>query len=403
MDRFLQIADEINQVEISLKKFSKFKPETRTLKIDKLLTFKLECKEILGNKELNEDVRFILIAKYKNLREIIHNCIKILKGNKPKSEEEIEEEEEEAEEEDEESAESFLSPDEETMANNKLDLNLALKLVEKFHGEAEKLSGLFEAIELLKDYSEGVPEAEIIKFLKTRLTGPAHGVINSAVTLNDAKLLLKTKFAVKLSPQAVEAEMASIKQNKLSLSEYGQKIHDLAAKLAAAHVSRGTFTDEAAADAIVQPAAIKAFTNGLKDPKAQFFLKARNPDTLTKAISDALEVNNTDGETVHMTFQQAPKYSGYNNNQHNSYRGYRGNRSYRGNRGFRGRGNYRGFDFNYSQNQHMPQHFGNRGNRGNRGNSNPRFQAHHQQRGNQHSVNVAETTPENRQANPQQP
>ena len=91
MERFLQIADEINQVEISLKKFSKFKSETRKLKINKLLMFRLECKEILVNKELNEDVRLILIGKYKNLREIVHNCIKFLKGNKPKSEEEIEE------------------------------------------------------------------------------------------------------------------------------------------------------------------------------------------------------------------------------------------------------------------------------------------------------------------------
>lgn len=50
--------------------------------------------------------------------------------------------------------------------------------------------------------------------------------------------------------------MASLKQKKMTLSEYGQQINDLAAKLAAAHVSRGTFNDEAAADAVVQPVAI---------------------------------------------------------------------------------------------------------------------------------------------------
>lgn len=65
--------------------------------------------------------------------------------------------------------------------------------------------------------------------------------------------------------------MVSIKQKKLSLSEYGQQINELAAKLAGAHVSKGTFADKAAADAIVQPIAVKAFMNGLRDPKTHFF------------------------------------------------------------------------------------------------------------------------------------
>lgn len=91
----------------------------------------------------------------------------------------------------------------------------------------------------------------------------------------------------------------------MTLSRFGQQINDLAAKLAAAHVSRGTFNDEAAADAVVQPVAIKALMNGFKDPKAHFF-KARNPETLTKAmISDALEVNENEPETA-MWFTAGP-------------------------------------------------------------------------------------------------
>ena len=180
----------------------------------------------------------------------------------------------------------------------RLDLNLAIKLIDKYNGEAEKLAGFFETIDLLKDYSEGVVEMEIIRFVKTRLIGPAYGCVNTAVTLNATKTLLRQKFAVRFSPQAVESEMSALRQNRKTVSEYGQEINELAAMLAAAHVSKGTFNDEAAADAIVQPVAVKSFINGLKDPKAQFFLKARNPKTLTKAISDALEVTNKEDESV---------------------------------------------------------------------------------------------------------
>lgn len=42
----------------------------------------------------------------------------------------------------------------------KLVLSISLKLVDKFNGEADKLAGFFETIELLKDYSEGVVEID---------------------------------------------------------------------------------------------------------------------------------------------------------------------------------------------------------------------------------------------------
>lgn len=284
----------------------------------------------------------------------------------------------------------------------RLDLGIALKLVEKFNGEAEKLTSCFEAVDLLKDYYSDVPEADLLKFFKTRLIGQAHGVINGAATLAEAMTLLKNKFAIKFSPQAIESEMASIKQKKLSLSEYGQQINELAAKLAAAHVSKGTFADEAAADAIVQPIAVKTFMNGLRDPKAQFFLKARNPNTLTKAISDALEVNTDDSESV-MWMSAGPsrglQYPPYQY-QNNYSRGYQGNRGYRGNRNFHGRS--RGYYQNQNQ-QYQPQMSNSQQGRGYRGNNRGgRYNNNHNNR--PHTASVAEQTQEEpRQSTSQQP
>ncbi|XP_062713411.1 uncharacterized protein LOC134290317 [Aedes albopictus] len=49
-----------------------------------------------------------------------------------------------------------------------LDLSIALKVVERFEGESLQLEHFIETLDLLKAYSEDVPEATILAFLKTR-------------------------------------------------------------------------------------------------------------------------------------------------------------------------------------------------------------------------------------------
>lgn len=174
------------------------------------------------------------------------------------------------------------------------------------------------------------------------------------------------------------------------------RVNELAAKLAAAHVSHGTFPDEAAADAIVQPIAVKAFTNGLKDPKAQFFLKARNPGTLTKAISDALEVNTTDNEETAMWVYAGPsRYKPQHTfrgrgNYHRPRGNFRGrfNNNQRGN--YQGRGRYQDRyqnENNYQRNNENNNHNNNNYPQNNRGNN----------RGRQRHANVVAHEPQQQQ------
>lgn len=333
----------------------------------------------------DKKVRVNLSKQYRDLRVIINDCIKLLKSSNKKdlSIQKIISEESDSEEDHSESSDG-----EETLPKMapKLDLGTALKLVDKFNGEAEKLSSFFETLDLLKDYNDGVPEIEILKFVKTRLTGPAHGVINTAVTMAEAKRLLKIKFSVKFSPQAIESEMATIKQNKKTLTDYGKEIGELAAKLAAAHVSNGTFADEAAAEAIVQPIAIRNFMQGLKDSRTQFFLKARNPGTLTRAISDALEVHTNEEETA-MWMHAGPSgfYRGNYRGRSSNFRTRRGSRA----RGFGyGRGRGRGFH----QNQQPP---GNR-QQPNNNNNYPQQNRGNNNRGRHGHANVAVQEPQQR-------
>lgn len=401
MENYFKIEDAIIKLHQNLKKFSNFSVKTRKAKILELNVLKEELKEILRSRKFDREFQAILIKRYKYLRELVNESIVKLKGD-ALDESVLENLFEQRESEISNLSENSSENEEFENMPPKLDIGTALKLVDKFGGEAEKLTGFFETLDLLKDYNEGVPEADLLKYVKTRLTGPAHGVINNALTIEEAKRLLKEKFAIKFSPQAIESEMASIKQDKKTISEYGQQINDLSAKLAAAHVSQGTFADEAAASAIVQPVAVKVFTNGLKDHKTQFFIKARNPSTLTKAISDALEVQTTEEESamwMHAgSYRQRPQHSyrGRGNHQrgHSSFR--RGNRG-RGH-GYRGRGRNFNDPNNYPSNHQQHNYHNN--NNGN--NHYQQQQRGHNNRGRQGHANVAVPAPQQRQDPPEE-
>lgn len=196
----------------------------------------------------------------------------------------------------------------------RLDINLALKLVKPFDGANTLLTAYIESVELLLDYAEGVSEKDIIKFLKTTLTGTAHGVIDPANTIKEAYSLLRTRFSVHLTPLAVEKELTALKQGTKSITEFGHEMEKMATKLAAAHVSSGNFTTEFAAHNIVNPIVVRAFIQGLNEANTRFFLQARNPLTLNKAISDALECEPIEDRSTALWYQapQQPRY-------HNSY------------------------------------------------------------------------------------
>ena len=209
----------------------------------------------------------------------------------------------------------------------------------------------------------------------------------------------------------MESEMHCLKQNQKTIADFGSEIEKLSAKLAAAHVSSGTFASEAAAANIVQPIAVEAFIDGLKDPATKFFLRARNPLSLNKAISDALECTPSTSKSTNETALWCGfQWQGQNNTGRN-----RGFSRGRGSYGGRGRGNYqtyrgRGGNFqnfhgrgrgSYQQNQQGSGRGSSRG--GNYGGNQYQNQRGHN---NPHAANIAEQNPpqqQQRHNNQQQP
>lgn len=294
----------------------------------------------------------------------------------------------------------------------KLDLSLALKLVRPFDGSVTELTRYIESVELLKDYADDVPEAAILKFLKTTLVGAAHGAIDNAATIALALQVLRQKFAIRVTPRAMENEINTQKQGNKSISDYGAEIEKLTAKLAAAHVSTGTFASEAAAANIVEPIAVQAFTNGLKDPATKFFIKARNPATLNKAISDALECQVTPGTSGSQDNMMALWCTSGRPKHHHRGPG----RGFQSNRGFsnnydnynRGRGNLgRGYHQPQYESRGRGFHQNPNGQRCSRGGNQFQQNNYNQQRGHYdpQAANVTEQRPQDqpRNNNQQQP
>lgn len=271
MDELFQIYDSILLLHSNIKKNRNITKSTKKKK--KLLVLKNKFKSILIESKYNYTASDLnaLVDRYKKLKVIANEAIKLLNGT--------------------EESDSTGSEDKYEMAEeNKLDITLAIKLVDRFDGDTTKLLNFIENVNLLKDYSTDVPDNDIISFIKTRLIGSAHKAIEGVTILNEVFDTLKLKFGIEITPKAIEKEMFALKQGKKTISEFGNEMNALAAKLAAAHVSQGTFNNESSAAPIVQPIAVNAFSAGLRDAQTSFFIKARNPTNLTKAISDALEV-----------------------------------------------------------------------------------------------------------------
>ena len=154
----------------------------------------------------------------------------------------------------------------------KVDLTLAIRIVEKYDGDAATLENWLNDVDVLHEHDTEVSPANFLSFMKSRLIGAARGTIDSATSLEEAKLALRLRFGVKLTPIAVEAELRSLRQKNKSVVEFAADIEKLSTKLAAAWVAKQPtlFPNEAAAKPVIEPVAVDTFIQGLKDQSVAY-------------------------------------------------------------------------------------------------------------------------------------
>ena len=326
---------------------------TRHKKIKAVYDLLREIKQITVTAEGTAD--YIVIRKrYKKLKTIAIECLTLLKGDLNLTITENDPRDIGDEDDDKESNLSEISQKTITMAH-KIDLGVAIRVVDKYDGDAASLQSWLDNVDVLRADDPEVPEVSFITFLKSRLVGAARGSLEGVQTLAVAKATLKEKFAVQLTPIAVEAELRSLKQRSgRTVTEFGSEIEKLATKLAAAWVSKGPpFTTEASARPVVEPIAVHTFINGLRDKSAAYLVKSRNPKTLTLAISDALEVQ-PQSSTEPAFWAQGNRVPHFSNHFSNRNPGRRGGRRFNNNnRGYRhNNNNQRNYNQGYCNNNH---------------------------------------------------
>ncbi|XP_039431038.1 uncharacterized protein LOC120414083 [Culex pipiens pallens] len=250
---------------------------------------------------------------------------------------------------------------------NTLDLSLAIRVVGKYDGDAAELENWLNDVTVLRAGQPTVDEAVFVQFMNNRLTGAARGELTGIATIIEARNTLRSRFGIKLTPVAVTAELRGLKQKGKSLVDFGNEIEKVAARLAAAWVSKQPqlFPTEAATRPIVEPIAVEAFINGLKDQSKVLQMRSRNPETLTKALSDALEIHAQPmPEEVMWTYASYsnPGFRGRGRGKRNKNRGNRGYQNNQNRNYEQQNGNQQGYN-----NQQQQGYNSNRGHRGNRG------------------------------------
>ncbi|EDS28179.1 conserved hypothetical protein [Culex quinquefasciatus] len=255
-----------------------------------------------------------------------------------------------------------------------LDLSLAIRVVGKYDGDAAELENWLNDVTVLRAGQPTVDEAVFVQFMNNRLTGAAR--------------------------VAVTAELRGLKQKGKSLVDFGNEIEKVAARLAAAWVSKQPqlFPTEAATRPIVEPIAVEAFINGLKDQSRVLQMRSRNPETLTKALSDALEIHAQPMPEEVMWTYASYSNPGFRGRGRGKKGKFRGNRGFQNNRNFENQNDYNQQGYN-QQGYNQPQqgYNSNRGHRGNRG-----YQ-HNRGGGNRGVANVVQEDPRPQQQQQQQP
>lgn len=215
---------------------------------------------------------------------------------------------------------------------NSFDLKTALSLLPIMTNDESNTKQLIDNI-LYYDslLTEEVCKQNLINFvLKSRLSQEAKLRLKSKYEtvrelINDMRNVLLSKKGA----TAISDKLNRIRQNDLSIIDYGKEITDLFVSLT---VSQASGDDQAytVLKPINEKTAIKRFTDGLRNRRLSTILTARKYDSLKDAIQDAQdeEVSSTTTSGEIMGMYKKSFYNSHNRNGSTSYRGYRGQRNY---------------------------------------------------------------------------
>lgn len=205
---------------------------------------------------------------------------------------------------------SLCSVKEEENSNNtemaSFDLKVALSLLPLMNDQESNTKQLIDGIEY---YSTVLTKAEcklnLINFvLKSRLSQSAKLRLNSSYDNIETLLQdMRTHLLPKKAATAIQDKLTTLRQNELSINDYGQEIAKLFVDLTISQAN-GKTEDFKVLKPLNEKMAIKKFADGLRNRRLSTIISARNYDNLKDAIQAAVDEDtsgqSTSGEVLSM-------------------------------------------------------------------------------------------------------
>lgn len=201
--------------------------------------------------------------------------------------------------------------------NMDFELKTALSLLPIMTDELHITRQLIDAIEYYESILNTASKPLLVNFvLKSRLSqaaklrlSPSYDAVKNLVE-DMKKMLLPQKSAT-----ALQNQLINIKQNEMSLSDYGSKVAELFTELTISQ-SEGNSDNYQVLKPLNEKLAIKRFADGLRNRKLNTIISARNFSNLKDAIQAAIDEDtsapSTSQDTM-MTMRYPNKYYRSNN------------------------------------------------------------------------------------------
>ncbi|XP_053619761.1 uncharacterized protein LOC128680559 [Plodia interpunctella] len=213
---------------------------------------------------------------------------------------------------------------------NSFDLKTALNLLPIMTNEESNTKQLIDNIEyyntLLK---EDTCKQNLINFvLKSRLSPEAKLKLKSKYeSVNELIIDMRNVLLCKKAATAIQNKLQKIRQNDLSIADYGKEITELFVDLT---ITQADGNDQCykILKPINEKMAVKQFADGLRNRRLSTIISARNYSSLKDAVQAAqdeeVSIPSTFGEIMGM--YKKPYHNKYFNNGSNYYRSWRGGR-----------------------------------------------------------------------------
>lgn len=172
----------------------------------------------------------------------------------------------------------------------KFDLKIALSLLPVLNDDGTNTKQLIDGIEYYQTELDSEGQIKLINFvIKSRLSQSAKLKLNTKYdSVNELVKAMKTCLLPKKSATALQHKLYNLKQNDLTIDDYGKKITDLFVDLTISQ-SEGNESNFGILKPINEKLAIKSFADGLRNRRLSTIIAARQFTSLSDAIQAAID------------------------------------------------------------------------------------------------------------------